>query len=54
MSSSDPVAGADDRNDPKPSTLGLMDDEVNTLVEKLLDEHHVPGISIAIIHNGKI
>lgn len=54
MSSSDPVAGADDRNDPKPSTLGPMDDEFDRLAEKLLDEHHVPGMSIAIIHNGKI
>lgn len=54
MSSFDPVVGVDERNDPEPSTLGLMDGEFDTLVEKLLDEHHVPGMSIAIVHNGKI
>ncbi|GAB7330454.1 hypothetical protein MBLNU13_g02066t2 [Cladosporium sp. NU13] len=54
MSSFDPVVGVDERNDPEPSTLGLMDGEFDTLVEKLLDDHHVPGMSIAIVHNGKI
>lgn len=54
MSSTDPVASVDDQNDSKPSTLGLMDGDFDKLVEKLLEAHHVPGMSIAIVHNGKI
>lgn len=54
MSSSDRVAGVDGEIDPKLSTSSLMDDEFDTLVEKLLDEYHAPGLSIAIFHNGEI
>jgi len=54
MTSPDILAGVDDNNDCEPSTLGLIDGEFDTLVEKLLDEHHVPGMSIAIVHNGKM
>ena len=54
MSSSDPVVDVGSTMDAEPSTLGLMDDEFDRLVEELLDEHHVPGMSIAIVHNGKI
>lgn len=31
-----------------------MDGDFDKLVEKLLEAHHVPGMSIAIVHNGKI
>jgi CubicO group peptidase (beta-lactamase class C family) len=54
MSSTDPVASVDDKNDSEPSTSGLMDGDFDKLVEKLLEAHHVPGMSIAIVHNGKI
>jgi CubicO group peptidase (beta-lactamase class C family) len=54
MNSSDRVADVGGQNASEPSTLGVMDGDFDTLVEKLLDEHHVPGMSIAIVHNGKI
>lgn len=54
MSSSDLVASINDENDSGPSRSYLMDGEFDALVEKLLDAHHVPGMSIAIVHNGKI
>ena len=54
MSSSDPVAVVRDNNDLEPSTLGVLDGEFDALVEKLLNEHHVPGMSIAIVHNGRV
>jgi CubicO group peptidase (beta-lactamase class C family) len=36
------------------STLCVMDHKFDELVETLLEQHHIPGLSIAIIHNGKI
>ena len=54
MNFSDPVADVGSKMDSEPSTLVLMDEEFDTLVEKLLDDHHVPGMSIAIVHNGQI
>lgn len=54
MSSLDRVAGVDDKNRSDPSTLYIMDGEFDKLVEKLLEAHHVPGMSIAIVHNGKV
>jgi CubicO group peptidase (beta-lactamase class C family) len=54
MNFSDPVADVGSKMDSELSTLGLMDEEFDTLVEKLLDDHHVPGMSIAIVHNGQI
>lgn len=54
MSFPDPVDGVGGKSDPELSTSSLMDDEFNELVEKLLDEYHIPGMSIAIVHNGKI
>lgn len=53
MSSLDYIVDVDGNNRSEPSTLGLMDGEFDTLVRKLLHEHHVPGMSIAIVHNGK-
>jgi CubicO group peptidase (beta-lactamase class C family) len=54
MSSSNPAADVDGNKESAPSTLGLMDGEFDALVQKLLDEHHVPGMSIAIVRNGDI
>lgn len=54
MSSLDPPAGIDDKSGSDPSTLYLMDGEFDRLVEKLLEAHHVPGMSIAIVHDGKV
>jgi CubicO group peptidase (beta-lactamase class C family) len=54
MSFPDPIEGVGGKSDPEPSTSSLMDDEFDQLVEKLLDAHHIPGMSIAIVHNGKI
>lgn len=54
MNSSDLVASINDENDSDPSRLYLMDGKFDALVEKLLDAHHVPGMSIAIVHNGRI
>lgn len=54
MSSLDPIAGVDDKNGSDPSTLYLMDGKFDQLVEKLLEAHHVPGMSIAIVHNGNV
>ena len=54
MSTSDHLAGVDGLNESSASTLCLMNSEFDALVEKLLDAHHVPGMSIAVIHNGKI
>jgi CubicO group peptidase (beta-lactamase class C family) len=34
--------------------IELMDDEFTAYVESLLQEYHVPGISIAIVDNGKV
>lgn len=31
-----------------------FDDSFSRLVDSLLDQHHVPGISIAVIENGKV
>ena len=54
MSSLDSVKGVDGNNASEPSTLSLMDGDFDTLVEKLLDAHHVPGMSIAIVHKNRI
>ena len=47
------VTGVDERTNSDQSTLCLMDSEFDKLVETLLDAHHVPGLSIAIIRNGR-
>jgi len=54
MSFPESVTGVDGKTDSDQSTLCLMDSEFDKLVEALLDAHHVPGLSIAIIHNGRI
>lgn len=54
MSYLDFVKDVDGNNASEPSTSSLMDGDFDKLVEKLLDAHRVPGMSIAIVHNGKI
>lgn len=54
MSFPAPIEGVGGETGSEPSTPSIMDDEFDLLVEKLLDEHHIPGTSIAIVHNGKI
>lgn len=54
MTFSEHVTGSDEINDANPATPNLIDREFDTLVAAFLDTHHVPGMSVAIVHNGNI
>lgn len=36
------------------ASAGHLDDAFKLLVDKLLEEHHVPGMSIAVVDEEKI
>lgn len=39
--------------DAEASTLSVMDAEFDKLVDALLEKHHIPGMSVALVYNGK-
>lgn len=54
MTAPSPAGISNANADAEVSPLCLMDGEFDELVEALLEKHHIPGMSIAIVHGGRI